>query len=671
MADQQNKENSGVWIKQEPIEISDAAEDEDIATSSLSNFGQSAQEEEHSSSDAFSSLNIERDIENLDVHQYEEREMEEDVEEEGAESTDTTIPVPENLSFTDEVSSKTPQSLLQESLSSQQEQKSAISLFSNRASQKGAPHAEDFDLNAVTLESSIDKRQELTEAAADPQSFKKRFYTEGTSASGSQSSSIEEELAILRQELTELRRRLDADQRYIANNRGLPTEESNVTGEGSDTENLADDEVKESVASFDEIVGEREAEEVRDMRGEESPIEDVAQGMATETAPTSIASVTDATGEATEDTESPPIVELTTEDSLEEPLGGSEEIDDSRPIDAGREQPSVSYDVLETLVELPSEVDTPSLEPEVTETGATDSGFTSSITSEEDISDKLEDIPDDVEEVSEEILSEQPLRRQSESENEFRKALEPLERAEAMNRSSAALDDTNMSTTESVVADGADEAIDELDELEELIPELDEDDTNIPTGESALADISEEELEELIPELDQDDTNIPATESAVADVSEGEEEGLEESVLELDQDDTNIPIGESAVADVSEGEEEELEESISELDQDDTNIPAGESAVADVSAVDEMENGDEDIMRAATGPQVVADSELRPTSNVGFAFASMQRGEVRSIVEYMDQLLDELPQSKIEEFANSQYFEIYQRLFKELGINIS
>ena len=34
----------------------------------------------------------------------------------------------------------------------------------------------------------------------------------------------------------------------------------------------------------------------------------------------------------------------------------------------------------------------------------------------------------------------------------------------------------------------------------------------------------------------------------------------------------------------------------------------------------------------------------------------------------MDQLLESLPEEKIEEFARSEHFEVYKKLFEELGI---
>jgi hypothetical protein len=44
------------------------------------------------------------------------------------------------------------------------------------------------------------------------------------------------------------------------------------------------------------------------------------------------------------------------------------------------------------------------------------------------------------------------------------------------------------------------------------------------------------------------------------------------------------------------------------------------------------------------------------------------KGELRSVLNYMDQLLDSLPEEKIQEFANSDHFKVYQRLFEELGL---
>ena len=45
------------------------------------------------------------------------------------------------------------------------------------------------------------------------------------------------------------------------------------------------------------------------------------------------------------------------------------------------------------------------------------------------------------------------------------------------------------------------------------------------------------------------------------------------------------------------------------------------------------------------------------------------REEVRSVLAYLDQLLDALPPDKIQEFAQSTHFATYKRLFKELALD--
>jgi len=44
------------------------------------------------------------------------------------------------------------------------------------------------------------------------------------------------------------------------------------------------------------------------------------------------------------------------------------------------------------------------------------------------------------------------------------------------------------------------------------------------------------------------------------------------------------------------------------------------------------------------------------------------KSEIRSVLSYLDKLLDSLPEDKIEEFARSEHFDTYKRLFEELGL---
>ena len=44
------------------------------------------------------------------------------------------------------------------------------------------------------------------------------------------------------------------------------------------------------------------------------------------------------------------------------------------------------------------------------------------------------------------------------------------------------------------------------------------------------------------------------------------------------------------------------------------------------------------------------------------------KSEIKSVLSYMDQLLENLPEDKIAEFAQSEQFDTYKKLFKELGL---
>jgi len=44
------------------------------------------------------------------------------------------------------------------------------------------------------------------------------------------------------------------------------------------------------------------------------------------------------------------------------------------------------------------------------------------------------------------------------------------------------------------------------------------------------------------------------------------------------------------------------------------------------------------------------------------------KSELKSVLSYMDRLLESLPEDKIEEFAKSEYFDSYKKIFKELGL---
>ena len=49
-------------------------------------------------------------------------------------------------------------------------------------------------------------------------------------------------------------------------------------------------------------------------------------------------------------------------------------------------------------------------------------------------------------------------------------------------------------------------------------------------------------------------------------------------------------------------------------------------------------------------------------------FPTSLREEIRDVLTYMDDLLESLPEEKVEEFVRSEHYEVYKKIFKELGI---
>jgi hypothetical protein len=90
-----------------------------------------------------------------------------------------------------------------------------------------------------------------------------------------------------------------------------------------------------------------------------------------------------------------------------------------------------------------------------------------------------------------------------------------------------------------------------------------------------------------------------------------------------------------------------------------------------------IEPSDEDIVIAAEEEGAAPEDEPKATSpkasprQVEAQPADEDdklKSEIKSVLSYLDKLLDSLPEEKIEEFAHSEYFDTYKKLFEELGL---
>ena len=159
-------------------------------------------------------------------------------------------------------------------------------------------------------------------------------------------------------------------------------------------------------------------------------------------------------------------------------------------------------------------------------------------------------------------------------------------------------------------------------------------------------DFSESTIDE--PDLSADITENPVLEPAINDIS-----------IDLEMDD--VSFGSPSIPGASddfvfESEETmEIQGEIPELIPGE--IPAGQDLAdtfEDVSMSDFEDSNFEDSII-----EEIEDSDDIP-SNL--------KQELKTILSYMDQLLESLPEEKIEEFAKSEYFDTYKKLFEELGL---
>jgi hypothetical protein len=56
------------------------------------------------------------------------------------------------------------------------------------------------------------------------------------------------------------------------------------------------------------------------------------------------------------------------------------------------------------------------------------------------------------------------------------------------------------------------------------------------------------------------------------------------------------------------------------------------------------------------------------TENADTGISPLLLDNIKSVLLYVDKLLEALPEAKITEFANSDYFRTYRNVFKELGL---
>ncbi|MDR1286254.1 MAG: hypothetical protein LBK08_01465 [Treponema sp.] len=205
----------------------------------------------------------------------------------------------------------------------------------------------------------------------------------------------------------------------------------------------------------------------------------------------------------------------------------------------------------------------------------------------------------------------------------------------------------------------------------------------------------EENADEGVPEDTPEDISIELDDDTVFDISaeEGDvQDGEDISVPEIPFPDINAEDITEEVAfedtpelpSVKSAEDDSFAPVIPEgfiVEADDSQVPFEDDieekeVLADggIAALDETDETAE-----AFPEEEAVTAELPQETEDGGAAAegdddeamdipSNIKQELKTVLSYMDQLLESLPDEKIEEFARSEYFDTYKKLFKELGL---
>ena len=175
-------------------------------------------------------------------------------------------------------------------------------------------------------------------------------------------------------------------------------------------------------------------------------------------------------------------------------------------------------------------------------------------------------------------------------------------------------------------------------------------DADFLTGSDSIDDETEEKEETFI---DVDDITSESTDDTSESDAHEDEDMLPAELLAQDDEPFEIePM-------VSDETEEPENFNADDLDTIVDDIPTVD---LDVQSLDKKTASD-------VQEQILTVKDEVNNQKRGGTLPIDMKEEIKSVLMYMDQLLESLPEEKIEEFAKSKYFDTYKKLFDDLGIS--
>ncbi|MBQ7611868.1 MAG: hypothetical protein IJU92_02215 [Spirochaetaceae bacterium] len=208
---------------------------------------------------------------------------------------------------------------------------------------------------------------------------------------------------------------------------------------------------------------------------------------------------------------------------------------------------------------------------------------------------------------------------------------------------------------------------DDLDAGSDSALEMEEVDMDAFTNDDTLQihdDLPNEEMPDFVVEpittLDVSTDFLDKTDEQEEDVSQEDTDTLIDIHDEFFPDELLAQEEEAIPAEPILTTDEKTNFDTDDLDTIVEDIPLAD---LDVTGLDER--------TASTAEQKIStvSDELSHSNTSATVLPIDMKEEIKSVLTYMDQLLESLPEEKIEEFAKSEYFETYKKLFDELGIS--
>ncbi|NBB90855.1 MAG: hypothetical protein GVY23_06570 [Spirochaetes bacterium] len=214
--------------------------------------------------------------------------------------------------------------------------------------------------------------------------------------------------------------------------------------------------------------------------------------------------------------------------------------------------------------------------------------------------------------------------------------------------------------------EGPSEPAAELSSDEELSVEFD--DLTSSTGENDVDALANLDMDSELADIEEL-TDEPNAEEGEPDTSEIDSIEIDLPGDEKDEAESGFAGADTAVEDF----QPELGEPVLEIPEDgDAEDEAEGLGGYELDLEEELESEDEEEAEPAAAESPPTQTATgKATASAGSEAGELPENlkqEIRSVLSYMDQLLESLPEEKIQEFARSEHFEVYKRLFEELGL---